>query len=83
MFKLIDLTIGSFAIVKASGNEGNSFPIIVHGFIQVVDDGKGNYIAVSQADKMSDELIKSNEVENLKEEAIKRTIEDIADEFGD
>ena len=41
--------------------------------------GVGSFYAIN---KMSDELIRSNEVEKLKAEAIKRTIEDVADEFG-
>lgn len=83
LFKLIDLSIGSFAVVKASNGESDAFPINVHGFIQVVNSGEGKYISILRADRASEELVQSNEVKNLKKEAVKRTIEEISGKLGD
>ena len=83
MFKLVDLAIGLFAIVKSS--DGDSMPMTAHGFIQVIDHNitKGNYVAILLNGAMSKELETSNEVEPLKREAIELTEEAVADEFGD
>lgn len=82
MFKLVDLTIGLFAIVRTS--EGDSkMPMSAHGFIQVSDCMAKEYVAILLNGKMSKELEASNEVESLKREAIELTQEAVADEFSD
>lgn len=80
MFKLIDLAIGLFAIVKTS-EETSDMPIIAHGFIKVSDCIASERTAILL--KMSNELAESSEVEFLKREAIKLTEDAIADEFSD
>lgn len=81
MFKLVELSIGLFAIVKAS-DEDAKMPITAHGFIQV-SDRVAECIAFLLHEKMSSELEASNELESLKEQAIELTEEAVDDEFGD
>lgn len=80
MFALIDLSIGSFAIVKEVEARPNTFPMNVHGFINVVSVQE-NMAAVLLPPQASDELIQSGEVEALKKKALELTEEAIADEF--
>ena len=82
MFKLVDLAIGLFAIVKAS-EEDSKMPMTAHGFIKVSDRIAKEYVAILLNGKMSKELEASNEAESLKEKAIELTEEAVADEFGD
>lgn len=82
MFKLADLAIGLFAIVKASDGD-SKMPMTVHGFIQVSDRTAKDYVAILLNGEMSKELQASNEVESLKKEAIELTEEAVADEFSD
>ena len=80
MFKLLDIFIGSFAIVKASADM--KMPVEVHGFIRVIsNDDESKYLAFVVDNKMSKELIESEEIEFLKAEAIHRTQESVYDEF--
>lgn len=81
MFKLVDLAIGLFAIVKASERD-SEMPITAHGFIQVSNGSTREYVAILLQEKMSKELEASNEVESLKKEAIQLTEEAVADEFS-
>ncbi len=70
MFKLIQLTVGFFAIVKASEEE-STMPINAHGFIQVSEPNAKKCVAIII--KMSAELAKSNELKFLKERATEIT----------
>lgn len=83
MFKLVELSIGYFAIVK-SYVETDTMPINIQGFIQVIENKVNGmqYEAVSLKG-LSKELIDSGEIEALKNEAIEQTKEAIADEFPD
>jgi len=70
MFKLIELTIGFFVIVKTK--DGNfTMPITAHGFIQVSDPIEKKCVAILI--KGSKELEASNELEFLKKQAIEIT----------
>ena len=80
MFKLFKLSIGLFAIVK-NDSSNSEMPVVTHGFIQVSDHILKGYMAFTSPSKLSKELEESNELETLKEEAIKLTIEDIDDEY--
>ena len=82
MFELIELSIGSFGIVKSSDVPNEDFPIHVHGILKVIQH-EYEYVALLIKNKASAELIQSNELENLKKEAIELTEEAIADEFPD
>lgn len=82
MFKLVDLAIGVFAIVKTSDGD-SKMPMTAHGFIQVCDRIEKDYVAILLNGEMSKELEASNEVESLKKEAIELTEEAVADEFSD
>ncbi len=82
MFELVELTLGSFIIVKANDSAIDNFPINVHGILKVVEKGD-TYVALLVKGKSSNELTKSNELENLKKKAIELTKEAIADEFSD
>lgn len=77
MFKIIDLSIGLFAIVKAEEKE-LALPINVHALIEV-SLVNGKYEALLLQGKMSKELKESNEVEKLKREAIELTEEYVGD----
>lgn len=82
LFKLLDINIGSFAIIKTDDEFISKMPISVHGFVVVfkrVD--ADNYCAIIE--NISDELYASGEWNRLKEEAIAMTEEAVADEFGD
>ena len=81
MFKLVELSIGWFAIVKAN-DETSDMPINAHGFIQVCDNFDEEYFALLPKGT-SKELLESGEIEALKKEAIELTEEAVADEFGD
>ena len=83
LFKLMGLTVGSFAILKANDGEEKKFPIEVHGFIQVVNNGFGKYFPILRSELVSDELAGSDELDALKEKAVERTIEDIVDAYSD
>lgn len=77
-FKLVELSIGYFAIVKANV-ETSVMPINVHGVIKVTDKiTKYNSILLREVSK---ELLESGEIESLKREAIEETEEAVADEF--
>ena len=80
MFKLIDLSIGSFAIVKEGESRTNTFPMNVHGFIKVMNIQK-NLVAILLPGEVSDELKQSGEVEALKKKALEEAEEAVADEF--
>ena len=77
MFRLIELSIGSFAIVKE--DECGGMPMKMHGFIRVFEN-KGKYVAHTPCD-ISEMLKESGEIEVLKAEAIEATEEAVADEF--
>lgn len=84
-FKLFELSIGHFAVIK-SDVETVRMPINVYGFIIVFMDNmidNCKYKAIMESNWVSDELEASNEIERLKQEAILITIEAVADEFGD
>ncbi len=84
LFKLIQIAIGVFAIVKASDAENKEFPINVHGFIRIVDSVESDkFNAVCNTNMISEDLSKSKEIDKLKEEAIAITGEAVADEFSD
>lgn len=80
MFTLIDLSIGSFAIVKEVEARPNAFPINIHGFIKVMNINE-NMVALLLPNQASEELIQSGEVETLKKKALEMTEEAVADEF--
>ena len=77
MFKLVELTIGSFLDF-----ENHKFPVNVHGILKVVELNEA-YVALLVKDNVSDELTNSDELEELKLKAIELTQEVIADEFSD
>lgn len=86
MFKLFELSVSLFAVVKAD-EDTSRLPITAHGFIQVSDlsailpDFK--WPAASLIDlKMSEELKESGELESLKEQALELSKEAVADEFS-
>ena len=83
MFELIELTIGSFIIVKANDFQDCKFPINVHGILNVVEVNQDKYVAILVKGNISNELANSNELEELKKKAIELTEESIADEFSD
>lgn len=71
MFKLINLTIGLFAIVKAT-EQDCEMPITAHGFIQIIfDDREKARVAYLLPGKMSQELEESKEIRYLKDEALR------------
>ena len=70
MFKLIELTVGFFAIVKTK-DSNSALPITAHGFIQVSDPIEKKCVAVLI--KSSKELEASNELKFLKKQAIEIT----------
>ena len=80
MFRLIELSIGNFAIVKKE--ESEAMPINVHGFIHVLEYPRGKYKAYSLPN-ISKLLKESGEMEALKAEALETTEEAVAEEFGD
>ena len=80
MFRLIEVSIGSFAIVKE--DESIVMPIEVHGFIHVIEYPKGKIKAYALPN-ISNFLKESGEIEELKEEALETTMESVAEEFGD
>lgn len=82
LFKLIELQLGYFAIVKAE--ESYDMPITVHGHLITYDcsDVEGG-TAILANGEMSKELKESNELEMLIKEAIELTVEAVADNFGD
>lgn len=82
MFGLIELSIGSFIIVKSSDIKNEDFPINVHGILEVVER-EDEYVTLLVKGKVSAELLESNELEDLKKNAIELTEEAIADEFPD
>ena len=83
MFKLVQLSIAYFAIVKTNV-ETDTMPINVHGFIKVFESTCGGFEYETILLKgLSKELIDSGEIEALKNEAIEQTKEAIADEFPD
>lgn len=82
MFGLIELSIGSFIIVKSSDVKNEDFPINVHGILEVIES-EDKYVTLLKKGKASAELIQSNELEELKKEAIELTEDAIADEFPD
>lgn len=82
MFKLIDLSIGSFVIVKDKESRPDTFPLTIHGFIKVMNI-KEKLVAVVHPSKVSVELEQSGELEELKKKALEETEEAIADEFSD
>lgn len=81
MFKLLNLSISYFAIVKTE--EKLNMPISVHGFIQVIFTDSYEFFALIEKDMMSKELIESGEIDSLKEKAIDLTKETVDEEFGD
>ena len=83
LFKLMNLTVGSFAIISANDEEKGTFPVNVHGFIQVINNGNGKFLPIMRADMVSAELAQSNEVDELKKQAVEKTINDIADAYSD
>ena len=82
MFELVEVTIGSFIIVKSKDFENDKFPVNVHGILNVIELIE-EYEALLVKDNISNELANSNELENLKKKAIELTKEAIADEFSD
>lgn len=83
MFKLIELTIGSFIIVKANDFEDQKFPVNVHGVLNVVEVNENKYVALLVKGNISNELANSNELEELKNKAIELTDEVLSEEFSD
>lgn len=81
MFKLVDVSIGLFMVVRENASMYN-MPIDVHGFIRV-DENSYNELFTNFPYGMSKELLESNELDNLRKEAIEMTREAVADEFGD
>ena len=80
MFKLVELSLGYFAIVEAN-TEISVMPIKVHALLTVIYiNNQYNAVLVSDISK---ELLKSEEIEFLKREAIEQTEEAVADEFTD
>ena len=67
MFKLIELTVGFFAIVKASDGD-STMPITAHGFIQVSDPIEKKCVAILVT--ATEELARSSELKSLKEQAV-------------
>jgi len=82
MFELVELTIGSFIIVKSKEFETQKFPINVHAVLNVIEQ-KENYMALLVKGNISNELANSNELEDLKKKAIELTEEALAEEFSD
>lgn len=81
MFKLIDLQIGSFAIVKEVESQNCNFPMNIHGILRVMYIHK-KYVAVLLPNNASEELEQSGELETLKKKAIELTEEAVADEIS-
>ncbi len=81
LFKLFELSIGNYAVVEADENT-SSFPFKVHGFINVIQVKDNSYYVFLRKDGSND-LMRSGEVNALKELAVKLTEEAVADEFGD
>ncbi len=81
LFKLFELSIGSYAVVEADENT-SSFPFKIHGFITVIQLKDNSYYVFLRKDG-SNELMVSGEVDALKELAVQLTEEAVADEFGD
>ena len=77
MFKLVELNIGSFVVVKENANI-SEMPVNIHGIIQVEEHLNDEYFT-NFPYGMSKELLESNEVAALRKEAIDITIENIAD----
>lgn len=90
MFKLIQLGLEFFAIVKAN-EESYDMPITTHGFINVCNcadyiDNRNftfKYTAILVNGLMSKELKESNELDALKKEAMELFEEAVDEEFGD
>ena len=82
MFKLFELSIGDFAIVK-EGTNTSKMPMQVHGYIRMIKEEKDGYIPIVVKNMMSKELIESEEIEFLKVDAVRITEEDVADEYSD
>lgn len=80
MFRLIELSVGNFAIVKE--DESRAMPINVHGFIHVIEYPKDTIKAYALPN-ISTILKESGEIEVLKAEALETTEESVAYEFGD
>lgn len=81
MFKLVELYLGNFAVVKENVNMSD-MPVVIHGLIRV-DENSNNEFFTNFPNGVSKELLESNELDNLRREAIELTEEAIADEFGD
>jgi len=77
MFTLKKLSINTFIIVKESDLLIKGQPLIVHGFIHVIDSLCGhNFVKYP-----SDELAYSDELKSLRNKAVEITREHLFDDF--
>ena len=81
-FKLVELSIGIFAIARADEEE-YKMPISIHGFIRVERDTSHKYFAFLVKGLASGELAESKEIDSLLKEALDLTEEAVDDEFSD
>ena len=82
LFRLYELSLGYFAIVRADENT-SIFPFMIHGFIEVIQNSDNAYYVLLPKGDGSEDLKRSGEIEILKKLAISFTEEAVADEFGD
>ena len=79
MFKLKDLALSFFAIVKEDETVEKGNPFLAYGFVHVLDcDAE-----IAMESEISDELRESGELDELILEAIQLTREYIDEEFAD